>query len=111
MFENEYKMDIRRYQRWTTPIFYKVLSFWPWLFIFLITDSPFNILLNFGEIIKLPPVPFYAPRYAFLILSFASSSDALPLMLILPVSRTYALSDTASAIFAFCSTKRTVIPF
>ena len=36
MFENEYKMDIRRYQRWTTPIFYKVLSFWPWLFIFLL---------------------------------------------------------------------------
>ena len=27
MFENEYKMDIRRYQRWTTPIFYKVASF------------------------------------------------------------------------------------
>ena len=26
MFENEYKMDIRRYQRWTTPIFYKVLE-------------------------------------------------------------------------------------
>ena len=37
MFENEYKMDIRRYQRWTTPIFYKVLSFWPWLFIFLLS--------------------------------------------------------------------------
>ena len=36
MFENEYKMDIRRYQRWTTPIFYKVLSFWPWLAIFLL---------------------------------------------------------------------------
>lgn len=37
MFENEYKMNIRRYQRWTTPIFYKVLSFWPWLFIFLLS--------------------------------------------------------------------------
>lgn len=37
MFENEYKMDIRRYQRWTTPIFYNVLSFWPWLFIFLLS--------------------------------------------------------------------------
>ena len=36
MFENEYKMDIRRYQRWTTPIFYKVLSFWPWMVIFLL---------------------------------------------------------------------------
>ncbi len=38
MFENEYKMDIRRYQRWTTPIFYKVASFWPWLFIFVLSS-------------------------------------------------------------------------
>lgn len=35
MFENEYKMDIKRYRRWTTPIFYKLPSFWPWLVIFL----------------------------------------------------------------------------
>lgn len=33
MFENEYVMDIKRYQRWTAPIVYKAKGFWFWMFI------------------------------------------------------------------------------
>lgn len=36
MFENQYTMDIKRYRRWTAPVFYKVKSFWPWMVILAI---------------------------------------------------------------------------
>jgi len=36
MFENQYIMDIKRYRRWTAPVFYKVKSFWFWVLIFII---------------------------------------------------------------------------
>lgn len=51
----------------------------------------------------------YIPRYA----AFTSGSDlsdsALPSFTIRPVSRTYPLSATSRARFAFCSTNRIVV--
>lgn len=31
MFQNEYRMDLKRYQRWTCPIATKAKGFWIWL--------------------------------------------------------------------------------
>ena len=53
---------------------------------------------------------YQPPRYAFLISSLSASSLPVPLSLTLPDSRTYARSATPSALLAFCSTSRIVVP-
>lgn len=36
MFENVYTMNLKRYRKWTAPVFYRVKSFWFWVVIFII---------------------------------------------------------------------------
>ena len=50
------------------------------------------------------------PRYAFFTSSLAASSAPVPLSTISPSSNTYALSEIARDLPAFCSTSRIVVP-
>src|SRR6185503_18896263 len=52
----------------------------------------------------------HAPRYAFWTSGFSRSADALSERAIVPVSSTYARSETSSAKLAFCSTSKIVVP-
>src|SRR5574344_476003 len=53
---------------------------------------------------------FYPPRYALFTIGSEIKSCAFPLFTISPVSSIYPLFAIDKALYAFCSTRRTVVP-